>query len=395
MSQTKLVDSIQASERIARIMQTSDVTITATSETLKPVPTPDKQSSTQVPEDQLFISPKLSYHSPLVTQPGCRLYWRDRLGGEIGCLKESLSLYPSEDLSCKLDRIALEAMDSMAYTNARNQLLAVEVEHLERCRRLNHSQAQILAFVSKVQEMGDWVRDFRQVDRLFEVNDKLGELALLLEEVRGELPAKELPPLETDIIPSRQKTANGISSGNGIPRYNEGKAPKGENRKKVVSDDDDDDDENGVPHNKVKSELHSPTPKRRKRRRHNSTSSQRATDPTEEDSQDRGPFYTIERIVGCDERPHVGVFYKVQWAGYPGQDTWEPEAEIKAANAHDLILEYKRQWNALHPSNMHWDLDSPSLKTLGESPLRQLPDLASSKKIPVEFDDDDCREDGS
>lgn len=53
-------------------------------------------------------------------------------------------------------------------------------------------------------------------------------------------------------------------------------------------------------------------------------------------------YYRIEAIVGR-RKAGRGYQYLVQWAGFPGEDTWEPSGAL--ANVQDLIQEY----NKVHP----------------------------------------------
>eukprot|EP01054_Gregarina_sp_Poly1_P002416 Gregarina_sp_Poly_1__2415@NODE_1648_length_3626_cov_144_136836_g1086_i0_p1_GENE_NODE_1648_length_3626_cov_144_136836_g1086_i0NODE_1648_length_3626_cov_144_136836_g1086_i0_p1_ORF_typecomplete_len239_score30_05Chromo/PF00385_24/6_2e10_NODE_1648_length_3626_cov_144_136836_g1086_i011981914 len=98
----------------------------------------------------------------------------------------------------------------------------------------------------------------------------------------------------------------------------------------------------------------------------------RTTGSRRKRKRETGEYYTIEKIVGYDNRPDDGIYYKIQWKGYPGQDTWEPEAEILAADAEDLILEYKRRWNETHPASEHWDIP-------GSAPILNISSGESSK----------------
>ena len=51
--------------------------------------------------------------------------------------------------------------------------------------------------------------------------------------------------------------------------------------------------------------------------------------------------YYVERVIGTDEGP-AGRIYLVVWKGYPGQDTWEKEANLRCAR--DSVVTF---WSAL------------------------------------------------
>lgn len=51
--------------------------------------------------------------------------------------------------------------------------------------------------------------------------------------------------------------------------------------------------------------------------------------------------YYVERVIGTDEGL-AGRIYLVVWKGYPGQDTWEKEANLRCAR--DSVVTF---WSAL------------------------------------------------
>ena len=55
----------------------------------------------------------------------------------------------------------------------------------------------------------------------------------------------------------------------------------------------------------------------------------------------REEVYEVERIVGHKKLGKKGMLYRVRWKGYgPGEDTYEPEANLRNAFSH--LREYKR-----------------------------------------------------
>eukprot|EP01054_Gregarina_sp_Poly1_P004078 Gregarina_sp_Poly_1__4077@NODE_223_length_11242_cov_216_496107_g197_i0_p5_GENE_NODE_223_length_11242_cov_216_496107_g197_i0NODE_223_length_11242_cov_216_496107_g197_i0_p5_ORF_typecomplete_len358_score65_46Chromo/PF00385_24/2e08SapC/PF07277_11/0_24_NODE_223_length_11242_cov_216_496107_g197_i041705243 len=193
----------------------------------------------------------------------------------------------------------------MTYTNARNLLLELEVLHQERCANLRNVQEALGQFATRFRDTVDWVAELNQVDLLSLVRAKLERAVVDLHAVLKTLPP--LPPEARVQIKDESPLSPAVS------------VVSNASRKRTRT-----------------------TGSRHKRRQPR--------------KQPAGEYYTIEKIVGFDDRPGVGIYYKVQWEGYPGQDTWEPEAEILAADAEDLILEYKRRWNETHPANVHWDI---------------------------------------
>ena len=50
--------------------------------------------------------------------------------------------------------------------------------------------------------------------------------------------------------------------------------------------------------------------------------------PTGIIDEDDEPVYTVEAITDSQLHPEKGLIFRVQWLGYPGEDTWELVKQI-------------------------------------------------------------------
>jgi ribosomal protein L15 len=51
-----------------------------------------------------------------------------------------------------------------------------------------------------------------------------------------------------------------------------------------------------------------------------------------------GEWYEVSRIVGVCHRSDGVVLYRIVWKGYPGEDTWEPESNLRCP---DILRAFK------------------------------------------------------